>query len=158
LKNKYMRIVAKGELRYLRMVNAVDNRNRMITTLLNGTNLSLKQVVSVEHTISKPNLIKDAINVRVVLLIVIICYLKGKLVLDVDIHMFGLIGEKMFGMEVTGDMLSSFSGEFGNMLAGSISTNIASEGISIDITSPSLIEGQAKISGFKLAIQTKVSF
>src|SRR5699024_4190613 len=109
-----MRIVVKGELRYLRMVNGVDNRNRMITTLLNGTNLALKQVVPVEHTISKPNLIKDAINVRFCVLIGIVGDLKGKLVLAGDIHMFGLIGEKMFGMEVTGDMLSSFSGEFGN--------------------------------------------
>src|SRR5699024_12439203 len=108
-------IVAKGELRYLRMVNAVDNRNRMITTLLNGTNLSLKQVVPVEHTISKPNLIKDAINVRFGELIGIVGDLKGKLVLAGDIHMFGLIGEKRFGMELTGDLLSYFSGEHGNM-------------------------------------------
>src|SRR5699024_6992328 len=110
-----MRIVAKGELRYLRMVNAVDDRNRMIRSLLNCTNLPLKQVVPVEHTISKTNLIKDAINVRFGVLIGIVGDLKGKLVLGGDIHMFGLIGEKMFGMEVTGDMLSSFSGEFGNM-------------------------------------------
>src|SRR5699024_11042967 len=144
-----MRIVAKGELRYLRMVNAVDNRNRMITTLLNGTNLALKQVVPVEHTISKHNLIKDAINVRYAVLIEIVGDVERKFVLVGDSHMFGISGEKMCGMEVTGDMLSSFSGEYGNMLAGSISTNIASEGISIDITSPSLIEGQAKISGFK---------
>src|SRR5699024_12292347 len=114
--------------------------------------------VTVEQIISKHKLIKDAIKVSLGVLIWIVGDLKGKLVLVGDIHMFCLIGEKMFGMEVTGDMLSSFSGEFGNMLAGSISTNIASEGISIDITSPSLIEGQAKISGFKLAIQTKVSF
>src|SRR5699024_10987601 len=109
-----MRIVAKGELRYLRMVNAVDNRNRMITTLLNDTNLALKQVVPVEHTISKPKLIEDAIIVRLGVLIGIVGDLKGKLVLASYIHMFGLIGENMFGMEVTGYMLSSFSGEFGN--------------------------------------------
>src|SRR5699024_12507187 len=122
--NKYMRIVAKGELKYLKMVNAVDNRNRMNTTLLKGTNIALKQVVPVEHTISKPNIIKDAINVRFGVLIGIVGDLKGKLVIAGDIHMFGLIGEKMIGMEVTGDMLSSSSVEFGNMLDGSISTNI----------------------------------
>src|SRR5699024_1984889 len=105
--------IEKGELMYLKMVNAGDKRNRMNTKLLNGNNLALKQVVPVEHTISKPNLIKDAINVRFGVLIGIVGDLKGKLVLAGDIHMFGLIGEKMFGMEVTGDMLSSFSGEFG---------------------------------------------
>src|SRR5699024_2380873 len=118
----------------------------------------VKKVETDENTISNNKLIKDAINVRFGLLIWIVGDLKGKLVHAGDIHMFGLIGEKMFGIEVTGDMLSSYSGEFGNMLAGSISTNIASEGISIDITSPSLIVGQAKISGVKLAIQSKVSF
>src|SRR5699024_11131558 len=106
----------------------------------------------------KPNLIKDAINDRFGVLIGIVGDLKGKLVLAGDIHMFGLIGEKMFGMEVTGDMLSSFSGEFGNMLASTISTNSASEAMSTDITCPALIEGQAKISGCKVASQTKVSF
>src|SRR5699024_11904509 len=87
-------------------------------------NVNGVQTCAIPISISKPNLIKDAINVRFGVLIGIVGDLKGKLVLAGDIHMFGLIGEKMFGMEVTGDMLSSFSGEFGNMLAGSISTNI----------------------------------
>lgn len=140
------------------MVNEADHRNKMITTLLNGTNTALKQIVPIEHTKSKPILLKDAIDVQFGVLIGIVGDLKGKLVLAGDLKVFGKIGENMFGMEVTDEMLASFSGEFGNMLAGNISTNIADEGLAIDITSPSIIEGQAKISGFMLAIQTKVSF
>lgn len=140
------------------MITQTAEQAKTITVLLNGTNKSLKSVVPIEYTMSKPALIHDAIYANFGVLIGITGDLKGKLVLSGDINKFGAIGEAMFGTEISDEMLVSFSGELGNMIAGNLSTNIMSEGVSVDITSPSIIEGQAKISGFKLAINLKVSF
>ena len=42
---------------------------------------------------------------------------KGLLVLEGNEIVFGGIGEAMFGMPLEGEMLGSFSGELGNMIA-----------------------------------------
>lgn len=58
----------------------------------------------------------------------------------------------MFGMNVEGDMLTSFTGELGNMIAGALSTIIANEGVKTNITSPTVMEGSTKLSGFEQAL------
>jgi len=55
-------------------------------------------------------------------------------------------------------MLMSFSGELGNMIAGSLSTNIVAQGIKTDITSPTILQGSTTLSGYDRAIHTVVQF
>lgn len=136
----------------------IANRNKSITTLLNGTNNALKQVVPIQHKVSKPKVLTDLLLVQFGVFIGITGDIQGKLVLVGEQSTFGSIGEVMFGSQINGEMLVSFSGELGNMIAGNLSTSIVSSGVSIDITSPSIIEGQAKISGHDLAIHVTSSF
>src|SRR5690625_473953 len=135
----------------------IVQRNKSITSLLNGTNDALKQVVPVQHKISKPQLMKELLVVQFGVFIGITGDIKGKLVLEAGQQTFGIIGEKMFGSKISDDMLGSFSGELGNMLAGNITTNINHHGMAIDITTPTVIERKAKISGYELAIYLKSS-
>lgn len=72
--------------------------------------------------------------------------------------LFSRLGEVMFGMEVNGDMLLSFSGEFGNMVAGNLSTFVVQDGYNINITTPSIIKGNAKVAGHQLGIQLVTTF
>nr|WP_272914185.1 chemotaxis protein CheX [Bacillus dakarensis] len=83
---------------------------------------------------------------------------KGKLILSGDSKVFGSIGEMMFGMKLEKDMLSSFSGELGNMIAGGISSRIFEEGLQTDITSPTVLSGNTTISGYGRALHIPASF
>lgn len=64
----------------------------------------------------------------------------------------------MFGMPLEGEMLLSFSGELGNMIAGAISTNIADSGTDINITAPTIMQGDTTLSGYKQALEITVQF
>lgn len=54
-------------------------------------------------------------------------------------------------------MLESFSGELGNMLAGNLSTFVSQSGIEMDITPPTVLAGQTKLSGFDKALTLPIS-
>ena len=55
----------------------------------------------------------------------------------------------MFGMRVEGEMLQSFAGELGNMIAGTLSTTISKYEMDMDITPPTVLVGETKIFGFE---------
>lgn len=131
------------------MTTVANQSTSDVTQLLNGTLRTLKNVLPVEHSISKPTALKSALHVNFAVLIGITGNIKGNLVINGDSAVFGMIGEKMFGMPLEGEMLKSFAGEMGNMMAGGISTSIAEEGIQVDITAPAVLEGDTKVSGFE---------
>ncbi|WP_338470040.1 chemotaxis protein CheX [Niallia sp. XMNu-256] len=82
--------------------------------------------------------------------------LSGRLIIDGDETVFTSIGEVMFGMKVEGEMLKSFAGELGNMIAGTLSTAIARHKIEMDITPPTVLVGETKIYGFEKAFCLQV--
>ena len=71
------------------------------------------------------------------------------MIIDAEKEMISKIGEGMFGMPLQEEMLESFAGELGNMLAGNMSTSISQKGFIIDITPPTVIIGHSKFSGFE---------
>jgi chemotaxis protein CheX len=72
---------------------------------------------------------------------------KGRLVVEAPKRIFSHISSAMYGMELDGDMLESFVGELGNMVGGSICTRVSTEGLSLDITPPTVLVGQTKMTG-----------
>lgn len=134
------------------IMQPVNKQAKSITTLLNGTNSALQNVIPIEQEVSKPKLLREELVVRYGVFIGIIGDIKGKILLLADKEMFSSIGARMFGMPIEEEMLASFSGELGNMIAGNVSIETESEGVSIDITEPSIIEGDAIISGYEMAI------
>ncbi|WP_138419541.1 chemotaxis protein CheX [Aquibacillus sediminis] len=133
-------------------------RSQHVTSLLNGTIGSIKNVVPLDVTVDQPKLLEQALTMEFGVLIGITGDLRGKMVLTGDMTVFGTIGEKMFGMALEGEMLASFSGELGNMIAGGLSTNIVEQGIRIDITSPTMFQGATTLSGYDKALQVPVTF
>lgn len=133
-------------------------RNRLITVLLNSTYTSLKSIVPINYQMSKPSLLDKTLNLQFGVLIGVTGDIKGRLILAGEQAVFGSIGEMMFGMNLEGEMLSSFSGELGNMLAGRISTTIVENGIETDITAPTIMEGDTTLSGSEKAIKTTATF
>lgn len=133
-------------------------RSELVTDLLNGTLKSINTVIPVRHSIGKPQMADQSLQLEFGVLIGITGDIKGKLVLSGQTSVFGDIGELMFGSVIENDMLHSFSGELGNMIAGSLSTNIVEKGIKTDITHPTILQGNTTISGHNQAIQLLVEF
>ena len=79
--------------------------------------------------------------------------LRGRLFVIGGTDLFAQAGLAMYGMELSGDMLESFVGEFGNSVAGHTATRLSEVGIQIDITPPTTLQGQVKLGGFSKAIQ-----
>lgn len=136
----------------------VDSRNRSVLELLNGVLFSLKAVVPIQHEVNKPQTLQQPLLINYGVLIGFLGDINGKLLLKGHQSIFGSIGEAMFGMAVEGEMLTSFTGELGNMIAGSLSTNISEKGIKTDITSPTVMDGETKLSGYQKAISLVVNF
>lgn len=135
-----------------------SERNKAVTELLNGTLISLKTVVPIDYQTMKPRLIEQDFQLSFGVLIGITGSIKGKLVLTGKPDTFGSIGETMFGMPLEGEMLLSFSGELGNMVAGGLSTNMAEKGTNINITSPTIMYGDTTLSGYKQGLEVTVVF
>ncbi|HLT55818.1 MAG TPA: chemotaxis protein CheX [Bacillota bacterium] len=140
------------------MALSIHERNRSVTHLLNGTHTSLQSIVPIPYKISKPKLLGKALDLQFGVLIGITGDLKGKLILSGEHAVFSEIGKSMFGMDIEGEMLTSFSGELGNMLAGNLSAKIEEHGIRTDITAPTIMEGKTTLSGFDKAIQLTADF
>ncbi|RIU94457.1 chemotaxis protein CheX [Oceanobacillus picturae] len=140
------------------MTTTANQQSKVITHLLNGTNTTMKSIIPVAQNVSKPQLLTEPPIVEYGVLIGITGDIKGKIMLSGDPAVFSGIGGVMFGMAVEGEMLVSFSGELGNMIAGGIATIIVNEGLTTDITAPTVLQGTTKISGYKKAIKLKAGF
>ena len=136
----------------------IEDRNKLITDLLNGTYLSLKTIMPFHHEMKKPQLLKQSLHLQFGVLIGMTIDIKGKLILAGDSTLFSSIGQSMYGIPLEGDMLISFSGELGNMIAGGLSTHLIGCGIKTDITSPTIIQGNTILSGHQQALQMTAVF
>lgn len=62
----------------------------------------------------------------------------------------------MFGMTIEGEMIESFTGELGNMVAGNLCTVLEKDGLTVDISPPTVMVGTTKFFGFKQAFKLPV--
>lgn len=114
---------------------------------------SVKQVIPVSVEIGAPSECnKTLLESGLCVLIGFTGDLAGRMLIDGDGRTFGKLGETLFGMALEGEMLHSFVGEVANMLAGSISTLIAHKGRKMDITPPTVMEGEMKLFGFQQGV------
>ncbi len=133
-------------------------KNNLVTNLLNATLSSIKTIISIELELEKPRLLKQNFYLNYGVLIGIVGDLRGKLVFSGDSSVFSTIGEMMYDMPLEGEMLQSFSGEMGNMIAGGISTNLARVQTDISITPPTILQGDTMLSGYEKGIELSVAF
>lgn len=138
------------------MTKQLNSKN--ITELLNGTIMMVKSIVPIEYDIIKPRLINEQVKLTYGVLIGITGDVKAQLIITGSTSLFSLIGEKMYGMPLEGDMLFSFSGELGNMIAGGLSTNIAERGTVINITTPTIISETTTLTGYDQIVQLPFIF
>lgn len=130
---------------------------KSVTDILNGTIESVKTVLPFEITVEKPTVFTQPFSQHSIgVLIGMTGDVKGRVIIEGDKNIFSKIGEGMFGMLLEGEMLESFAGELGNMIAGKLSTTISKNGFEMDITPPTVFVGETKIYGFNKAFRLPI--
>jgi chemotaxis protein CheX len=130
-----------------------------ITHVLNGVLQAVATVVPVPSAPQKPTMISEPIaKAELGVLIGLTGDVRGRLFFGSSSQTFSKLGESMFGMPLEGDMLRSFVGELGNMIGGNTAAGIYSKGMMMDITPPTVMEGDFKLYGFKSALVIGVDF
>ncbi|MER2000054.1 MAG: chemotaxis protein CheX [Lysinibacillus sp.] len=128
--------------------------SKHIQTILNGTIHSLKTILPMPITIGSPKMsVEPYIQQEMGVLIGIVGDLKARIIIDGSHTIFGNIGSSMFGMPLEGEMLESFTGEFGNMIAGNLCTHVGEQNLELDITPPTVMVGNTKLYGFQQAFR-----
>lgn len=132
--------------------------SKHIQTILNGTIHSLKTILPMDIQTTSPNIVKEPYEqAEMGVLIGIVGDLKGRIIIDGTPSVFSNIGSAMFGMPLEGEMLESFTGEFGNMIAGNLCTTVGQNGLELDITPPTVMVGNTKLYGFQHAFRLPAS-
>src|SRR3954471_21962997 len=132
--------------------------SKQVTTILSGTIESVKEVIPFDISLDTPVIFTQPFILQSFgVLIGMTGDIRGRLMIDGEEQAFSKIGEGMFGMVIKGEMLESFAGELGNMIAGTLSTSISQQGMDMDITPPTVLVGQTKIYGFEKAFRQTIS-
>lgn len=137
-----------------------------LTKSQNLVNLSESILGSIDHVIPLPNqknFLQNPINDQLVHIhfgvkVELTGDLKGQLLYMGKPQLFSSIGETMFGMAMEGDMLNSFTGELANMLSGGLCTNISQFGITLDITTPTILAGDINLTTFREVTKIEINY
>ena len=130
-----------------------------IQQLLNSMIQSLTSVIPINFDVLAPSLTTQPYEQKE--LSVLIAFhgdARGRLIIDTNEETISQIGEAMFGMKIEGEMIESFTGELGNMVAGNLCTILEKEKLTLDISPPTVITGQTKFYGFQQAFKLPVNF
>lgn len=138
-------------------MTAIQSNNHL-QQFFNGTLSSIQSVVPFHFTPSEPKLLNETLQIKYGVLIGFAGDIRGKIAFKGERTTFQKIGEKMFGMPLEEPMLSSFTGEFGNMIAGGLSVHMSNVGTVFDITPPTVMEGDVSLSGFENAVYVNLTF
>ncbi|WP_349408891.1 chemotaxis protein CheX [Pseudalkalibacillus sp. SCS-8] len=112
-----------------------------ITTLLNGAITVVKTVLPMECEVGTAQNTLESVNLsQPGVMIGLEKEINGSVFFLGPRELFSECGNKMFGMPFEGEMLDSFIGELGNILAGNIATQLSTEDITIDITTPKVVD------------------
>jgi len=123
-----------------------------ITALLNATLASIHELANIET--GRPDMVSaPVLQTDYGVLIGIVGDVKGRIFILGESAVFINAGLAMYGMELEGDMLESFVGEFGNSVAGHAATKLYNQSVHIDITPPTTMQGHVKLGGFSKALQ-----
>ncbi len=128
-----------------------------VQRILNGMISSLTTVIPVKLEVLPPSLtVQPYEQKELSVLIGLVGGVKGRIILDTSTEVIKSIGQAMFGMSIEGEMIESFTGELGNMVAGNLCTVLEKDGLILDISPPTVMTGTTKFFGFKQAFKLPV--
>jgi chemotaxis protein CheX len=128
--------------------------SKHVQTILNGTITSLTTVIPIKLDVLAPSLtVQPYEQKELSVLIGLVGGIKGRLIIDTSTDVINKVGQAMFGMSIEGEMVESFTGELGNMVAGNLCTVLEKNGLILDISPPTVMKGITKFIGFQQAFK-----
>ncbi|EPZ45197.1 chemotaxis protein CheX [Alicyclobacillus acidoterrestris] len=128
-----------------------------MTELIDGIGNALGTVLPLPVSLGTPDVVDGAVyQPEMGVLVGVTGDFRGRIIIQASQSVFSSFGMNMYGMALEGDMLESFVGEIGNMIAGSTCTVISQKGLTLDITPPTVLVGHTKLSGFAHALKIPV--
>lgn len=128
-----------------------------VQRILNGTITSLTTVIPIKLEILPPSLTVEPYEQKELsVLIGLVGGIKGRLLIDTSTDAIDIIGQAMFGMSIEREMVESFTGELGNMVAGNLCTVLEKDSLILDISPPTVMTGATKFFGFKQAFKLPI--
>ncbi|QQE79268.1 chemotaxis protein CheX [Alicyclobacillus sp. SO9] len=125
----------------------------VVTEILNSTLDAVTTVISSPVNLGAPELLKNAIHQpEMGVLIGIAGDYPSRLIIEAKRDVYSTLAASMYGMALEGEMLESFVGEIGNMVGGNMCTNMSERGMLLEVTPPTVLVGQTKLSGFHTAL------
>lgn len=120
--------------------------SNQVTTLLNGSIYAFKEILPNVVDVKQPSTFTDHhIFLSYSVLVGMVGDFKGRIILDADQPFFEKLCQTLYGFQLEGDLLESFVGEFGNMVAGKLCSYSSEQQIHLDITPPTVMIGQTQI-------------
>lgn len=130
-----------------------------IQKVLNGAISSLTTIIPLKFDVLSPVLTSQPYEQKELsVLIQMVGAIKGRLILDANSDIIQMIGQSMFGMRIEGEMIESFTGELGNMVAGNLCTVLEQHDFLLDISTPTVMVGETKLYGFTQAFKLPLRF
>lgn len=121
-----------------------------INPFLAASSQVLKTMVNVDTKIGKP-MIKDSAfhNDTIVIIIGITGEIKGQVMIAIENYVACDIASKMIMTQVgqLDDLAMSAISELGNMILGNAATMLSNNGITVDITTPTIATGNVRFQG-----------
>lgn len=128
-----------------------------VKMIIEGTKKGIETVIPFPFQVEEETWLKSPIHQKEIgVLVSITGDIKVRLILEESLQAFKQLGENMYGMPLEDQMLESFVGEMGNMIAGTIASYLFEQGFTIDITPPTVMVGETKIYGFDRAINQSI--
>ncbi|WP_438318551.1 chemotaxis protein CheX [Sporosarcina sp. FA9] len=128
--------------------------SKNVQMILNAAITSITTVIPVKLEILPPSIIVQPYEQKEIsVLIGFIGGLKGRIIIDTTVDVIDTVGQSMFGMSIEGEMVESFTGELGNMVAGNLCTILEKDGLILDISPPTVMTGTTKFYGFNKAFK-----
>ncbi|UOQ42754.1 chemotaxis protein CheX [Halobacillus salinarum] len=129
-----------------------------VAEVLNGSLESVSQIFPFDLIVERPESNLSSIQIKELgVMIGMSGDLHASLIIEGNESSFGLIGERMFGMPLEGEMLNSFTKELANMVAGHLSTRVSKSDLALQITTPQVMDTYSVNSrhhySFKIPVQ-----
>ncbi|WP_019121230.1 chemotaxis protein CheX [Brevibacillus massiliensis] len=129
----------------------------VITDFLNGSIQAATTVIPLSNTLGIPvRVTVPILQPEMGVLIGVTGAVQGSLILEGKASTFGFLGKTMFGFDLESEMLRSFVGEFGNMIAGNMSTFLSQRNLFVDITPPVVMDKETSLAGYSETLRVPI--
>lgn len=127
-------------------------------SLLDGLTNAFNEILPNQVIINPPTLFQQPhACIHYCVLVGMVGDLKARIIIDADELIYSKLCQSLYGFQLDGELLESFVGEFGNMVAGKTCVFSTNDTLNLDITTPTVMIGETQIAIVKHTFALPIS-